>query len=837
MGCDDERRYLTEVADLDESLRALGTYVLFDQAIPVTTDAALIAGVRNLVEPVALGDFGNGVLWQALETHGYFSSIPGKPDRSKLRDAFHNMLNLYLTNERSANLSMAVNFVTKVLCWLVDYGRVFGRESTYNPKIMYWGSPKVHEIYFLILMSLTGCDILVLNPSFNDNFAKVDRGNEFCLLMKQNREILMGAFPRKPTAEKITPRREPQRIDPADLVRRTPAGTGSGIELAARTSARTDAPVGAFTRTDAPAGRSAGTETARGERSGGHTPRTQSEGLCSDLILVAKLVKPGDIFADILVPLNQRSGYAGEPYPILPTYFTRYIGVPDSSDDWETEYYNRLFNLDQTLQASGPYLRFSGGIPAPDAAESAAIPSRIISYSYQDSLDVLQHILAAKLLPQTQVELLDNTLTKVLVDTVNLLAEQSPHVNMSILLNFSLKLVAWLNRYLPQLFATQSNRSGRTGREGLADGRNPKILFYGNIKPHEIYLLNALHNLGCDVLFVHPQPEGDKPFQLLDKENALTTLVLNEHNLSPAPFPQTERLVRRSTVAYNASKEIEEVIYSEDVGLYKPWQFEGYLTQPITLKTTFDELKILWREPAKVRPEFKVQNQKVYVPNLFAKINGVSANMADYWQDLKTLVLAPQARLIETVPFSRLSYTKQELFQAAYFLNEQGLFDPIKVMKCPHYKFGYLKEPLQHFLVEKINELILAGRFLAPIDEKFKLKILMTILTMEDSLIKLIEVFDYPQEIPKLILYDNRRESFSEDDAILMAYLNLIGLDMVIFTPTNYATIEQYLKPTLFDIHQLPLVEFDLSLPALSSIPVPSANKQGLLSRFLNFRS
>jgi len=105
---------------------------------------------------------------------------------------------------------------------------------------------------------------------------------------------------------------------------------------------------------------------------------------------------------------------------------------------------------------------------------------------------------------------------------------------------------------------------------------------------------------------------------------------------------------------------------------------------------------------------------------------------------------------------------------------------------------------------------------------------------MDDSLLKLIEAFDYPQEIPKVIVYDNEKETFSENDAILLAYFNLIGLDVIIFTPTNYKTIEQQIKPSYFDVHQLPFVKYDLALPSLNSISAALPHKPGLLSRFFN---
>lgn len=800
IGCDDERQYFAEIVSLDQKLRVLDNYICFDKTIHITTDTSLIEHARKLFEQIPLRDFSNGALLNVLETQGYFSVTSDIQVNRKIKDAFGIILNLYMTNERLVNLSIVVNFVTKVLLWFVDYGKQISKKSLYNPKVIYWGSPKIHEIYFLILMSLIGCDVLVLNTSFNDRFDQIDKQNEFSLLIKKAKELPIGVFPTKQfNVEPQTKINQPQiRIEQPQIIEQLSKPEGK-IEK--------------------------------------DLLMNQNASLLNDHIIVTKLkrAEADTIFAEIQVPLNKRSGYVGEPYPILPTYFVRYIGVPSSSDDWEAEYYNSLYNLDKAIQMSGFYLKLREGIPAPSAVESALIPHRLIVYPYKDRFGILEQILQANILSQTYDELLDNTVKKSFVEIVNLFVEKSSNINTSIVLNFSLKLVTWLNRYLPKLFA-KCNGKKKSSVEGFNYEHNPKILFYGTIKPHEIYLLYAFHKIGCDVLFVHSDEEGDKAFQHFDKDNLLTQRIINNHNLPLASFPEAEQLIRKSTIAYNASKEIEEVIYSEEVGLFKPWQFESYSTQPITLKTTYDELKILWREHAKLRPEFKIQNKKVYVPNLFAKINGVSEDLDVYWQDLKAFSAAPNTRLIEDVPFAKISYTKQELYQADYLLNEQGLFDELKVMKSQHYKFGYLKGHLQHFLIVKINELLSSGMFLAAVDEKFKLKIIMTILTMDDSLIKLIEVFDYPQEIPKVMVYDNEKETFTENDAILLAYFNLIGLDVVIFTPTNYKTIEQQIKSSLFDVHQLPLVKYDLALPSLNSISAALPRKPGLLSRLFNLR-
>lgn len=772
--------YLPEISALDRQLKDLGNYTFFNRVIPVSTDAAGIQRIRKLLEPMPLKDFSNGALLNVLESQGYFSLSPDSRVKGRIKDAWGKILNLYVSNEKGLNLSIIENFVTKVLMWFGEYGKQKANPAGQNPKILYWGSPGKHEVYFLILMSLVGWDVLVFNTSFKDRFNNIDKFGEYSRVIRYPQELPVEDFPKQTGRVNLSPADTPVRQESGS--RPVPPG---------------------------------------------NAPQALNPSLLSDEVIVVKLKKTETILQEILVPVKERSGFVGKPFPILPAFLVRYIGVPESRDDWEAEYFNNLYNLDQALAARGSYCKFEAGIPAPTPRESSAIPDQFKRYPFRNHIEIIEHSLRAQVLPRTGQTLYDNTIRKAYADIISLFVAKNEDGSVSMVLNFALKMISWLGRYLPQLIS-------RSILERNCE-ENPKLLFYGDIKAHEIYLLTFFHWLGCDVLFIHSAEEGDQPWQSFDEGSVLTHLVRNRHSLPLEAFPRGERLIRKSTVAYNASKEIEEVIYSEDVGLFKPWQFESYGTQPITLKTTYDELKILWPEPAKLRPEFKIQNRKVYVPNLFAKINGVTEDLEDYWQDLKALTLAQNTKLIATLPFTEIRYTKQELYQSNYLLDKEGLVDAEKVVKDRHYKFGYLKTSLQHFLITKINELFHSGIFLEPVDDKFKLKILMTILTMDDDLLKLIEVFDYPQEIPKLIVYDNHRNTFNESDSILLAYFNLIGLDILVFTPTNYQTLEQFLKSSLFDLHQLPLVKYDLLLPSLNNLSAPSP-KLGLLSRFFKRR-
>lgn len=806
MGCNDAEKYFREIALFTEKLKVGGNYILLDRGLELTGSSLAIEAVRKLLEQVPLKDYGNGALLNVLEARGYFSLTNDPQIRQKSKDAFGVILNLYLMNEQTANTTMLRNFVTKILLWLVEYGKQVDLKSAYNPKVLYWGSPKAHEVYFLILMSLIGCDVVVLNPSFQDQFTKVDQEDRFSFLIKRGKELEIGPFP---TLERLNAQEQQKRQEQQEQQKRQEQQKQQRQETAGRE------------------------EAARPRKPQDPPPRNpQDLGRMFEPALVVKLKKTETPLTDIFLPLSKRSGYVGGAYPIFPTYFTRFIGAPASPDDWEGEYFNSLYNLNRAL-TSGPYnLSFLTGVPAVSSAESKLTPSNLLTYSYGDGLEIAERLVQAKVLPETNDRLWNNTVRKAFLESVSLFVEKNKQGNVSMVLNFALKLAAWLKRYLPKLLEGFILGRKNLGAGNFAYEQNPKVLFYGPIKTHEIYLLAALHKIGCDVLFVHSEQEGDKPFESFDPDNSLTQVLFNPHNLALVPFPESERLVRKSTVAYKASKEIEEVIYNEESGLFKPWQFVGYATQPVTLKTTWDELKILWREPAKLRPEFKIQNRKVYVPNLFAKINGVSDDLNAYWRDLKFFSFAPKTKLLPDVPFTKITYTKQDLFRNGYLLNERGFFKEEEVKQSPYYRFGHLKADLQQFLLEKINELLTAEMFLTPQDERFKLTTLMTVLTMDDSLLKMLETFDYPQEIPKVVVYDNEKKNFSESDAIILTYFHLIGLDVLIFTPTNYMTIERQIKPHLLEIHQLPQVKYDLPLPPLSRVLDPPEQRQSLFARF-----
>ena len=83
------------------------------------------------------------------------------------------------------------------------------------------------------------------------------------------------------------------------------------------------------------------------------------------------------------------------------------------------------------------------------------------------------------------------------------------------------------------------------------------------------------------------------------------------------------------------------------------------------------------------------------------------------------------------------------------------------------------------------------------------------------ELVRLIQNFDFTREIPKVVSVDVDEKMFSLNNCIVLAFLNLVGFDIAIFTPTGYKNIEQHIRADCFDTLIAGEYEFNLTVPRL----------------------
>ncbi|WP_374049773.1 YceG family protein [Neobacillus sp. PS3-34] len=212
----------------------------------------------------------------------------------------------------------------------------------------------------------------------------------------------------------------------------------------------------------------------------------------------------------------------------------------------------------------------------------------------------------------------------------------------------------------------------------------PKFLWYGDFKKSHQYFVYFLTNLGCDVAIFHPEGK-DILMGLLDEPAFVHQFPETK---VAEPFPKEKRS-RKTTVAFRASREIESILNQEGSGLYKPWQLREYTPSSLTLKTTYDELFILAKEPAMIRPDFEVKDGMVKIPALFAKIQGVSKNRKEYWDRIHALEQMENTLIIRYFPFTTTT-SNDFRFHYRNALDRDGLLSPDKMMEAHYWKYGHL---------------------------------------------------------------------------------------------------------------------------------------------------
>lgn len=331
----------------------------------------------------------------------------------------------------------------------------------------------------------------------------------------------------------------------------------------------------------------------------------------------------------------------------------------------------------------------------------------------------------------------------------------------------------------------------------------PKIIWYGEASKNHLYFLYYAMLVGCDVLIF--EPEGKDFFEEVDPEEKTSFTYWLPESIKKQPL-QKQVAYRSETVAYRSSKQLNEVLQEEGAPIYKPWQFNDHIPKALTLKTTYDELFLIAKEKAFVRPEFNAGLEEVVIPNLFAQVTGMSKNKKEYWNRIHRLMEIEQTRVIRHFPFSG----EEKVDYLIYYrevLNENGVIDPEMLRRSAIWLYSHLPVNRQRAIASAISRICKNPKLLAEPSEsveEVKLYLFTQVTNLSEEGLKWIQLFDYSQTVPKLILYyseDNGR--LSRSDAAKLLLLNELGFDIIIYNPPGYASIEQYVEREAFDTHML----------------------------------
>ena len=428
----------------------------------------------------------------------------------------------------------------------------------------------------------------------------------------------------------------------------------------------------------------------------------------------------------------------------------------------------------------------NGRLPPPTPEEIAAVRRR----NHQTAEQLAADLAANLQYPNNQQ--LQTLMRQAFLDVV-LEEDKAVGGNLNRLLNKAVYLVAWMRRYQKDLFQNwQAPEVGVFLLFGACSGDN------------EALFLRLLAKLPVDVLVL--LPDLNAPCVL--KDPALLDLH-KEHSLPMTDFPVEPSQMRVRTAAYQAEREMDSILY-QNTGLYRAKQHQK--AEAVTLQTMYEEIGLLWDQELKYRPGFAAEGDTVTVPVLLEKICGIKDGpILPYWLDIKKLV-TPETTLVTKLPWQTGLEANPMKPYATQFLR-QGRLQREKIKQHKDYPYGILRPEIQDYLLDKLqvllDEKLIAGTY----QNGTEYTIVSTILGLPKDLLRRIQNFDFTKKNPKLIIISTTEETLSLEDSILVAFLNLVGFDILFFVPTGYQSIEKYFQKPFANEHQLGPYRYDLQVP------------------------
>lgn len=501
------------------------------------------------------------------------------------------------------------------------------------------------------------------------------------------------------------------------------------------------------------------------------------------------------IFEDVIKDRKSRVIQSGGVYSEdgeIPVYCAALVGYED-----ETVYTNMLVKFKESFAGLKKQLIFiEKTLDNPNAEEVRALGT-VPRTSTADMIDALAMLIDLKG---------DKTRTALAQKALRELLGELNTGNQTVVFNYGNKFITWLYR------CTQARKYSVLYED------IPVVLYYGDISQSEVYFLNFMTQCGFDVVYISPNKINLKT--VVDKNlNGLMQIFELPQTKESGTYPTKAIKTKVATVAYNAERDLDTMLYGGDTGIYRSFQFPN--SQSVTLKTTFEEISILWKQEARFRTGFTTSGNLVSVPNIFAKISGVEdGNMNAYWDDVRDK-LTPETILIVKKPNPSENACSDLSAYRQFYRN--GEIDTEKLKASTLNKYSYLPDRIQDMLFYKLQETV-SSNFIKLQGDELMCSVLHFGMNLGKDFLQLVQRFDFTKTIPKLIYIDAVEDTFTLSECIQTVMCNLIGFDVLIYTPTGYKNIETFVSVDAFEEHIMNQFVYQTEVPKFK---IPSAKKGG----------
>lgn len=475
---------------------------------------------------------------------------------------------------------------------------------------------------------------------------------------------------------------------------------------------------------------------------------------------------------------------------VIPVYCAALIGYDD-----EAVYSNMLLKFKEGFAGSKKQLIFIEKPLANPTADEIKLLGSVTRNSTSDMIDDLA----------LKIKLNGDPVRTALAQTeLRKLLNELYTGNQTVAFNYGSKLISWLYR------CTQA-RKYAVQYEDI-----PVILYYGAISQSELYFLNFMSRCGFDVIYITP----DK--QLLDlvidkNQGGRMQIFQLPQSRESGSYPDKPVKMKMATVAYSAERELDTMLYGGDAGIFRDFQFPN--SQTVTLKTTLEEIGILWKQEARFRQGFGTSGNLVTVPNIFAKISGVKdGNVSAYWEEIRGRLTPETILRVKESKDPQPGNLDLSAYRSFY---RNGKIDTERLKASTLNRCSYLPDRIQDMYLFKLQEAVDSG-FLKLTGDELMCSVLHYGLNMDKEFMKTLQAFDFTKQLPKLIWIDAVEQTFTLEECIQLVLCNLIGFDILIYTPTGYKNLETFVSADAFEEHTLNEFMYDLEVPKFR---IPSETK------------
>ena len=491
----------------------------------------------------------------------------------------------------------------------------------------------------------------------------------------------------------------------------------------------------------------------------------------------------GDILKDVLKNPSER----GTDKNIYYNCFVRMAGTDDKA-----MYTSELYKFYSDIKNSNRNVVICDkGLGIPSVDEISKVRRGIYNTAENMALDIAKNI--------------NYNLNKDICDIirknfVEIILEESRNINgpLNRVTNKAVYIMCWLNRFVYDLYKNIDYRS------------IPVFILFGvSENENQGLFLRFLSRLPVDVVVISPD---------INKECVINDKLLFEKKLTYSVdmnvFPRDNVALRAGTTAYHAERELENIMYT-DSGLYKNRQYNK--ADSLSLNTMYEEIYILWEQDMKYRPNFQTLDDVVKMPVIYAKVSGVKeGNTINYWKDIKRL-LVKDTYLIKKAPFIKgTDRNPIKPYSTEFFKNRRLIREKIKNHNAYQYKF--IRDEMQEHILDKLEMLINSRIIKGTFERGTEYTIISTVLNLNKDILRLIQNFDFTKKNPKIVFINTGEKTYSLEDAIVTAFLNLIGFDIIFFVPTGYKGIELYFNECEPEEHQIGEYMYDLPVPDFNRI-------------------